>query len=134
MVQSSVKSIGKCKKKSLYNQPKPYFFKKILWSNFWIDFNKYYTKTFRIVNIWLFIYSLCCYELFLFVHNLNTPNKNWFWFSYIYFNYQTHIFFKKLLWNHFWIECNKFYTKTFGIVYILFVYLLKSLWVVFICT
>jgi hypothetical protein len=27
-VISSVKSIGKCKKKSLYNQPKPYFFQK----------------------------------------------------------------------------------------------------------
>jgi hypothetical protein len=27
-------------KKSLYNQPKPYFFKKLLWSHFWIDFNK----------------------------------------------------------------------------------------------
>ena len=51
-VQSSVKSIGKCKKKiPLNNQPKPYFFKKLLWSHFWIDFNKFYTKTFRIVNI-----------------------------------------------------------------------------------
>ena len=29
-IQSSVKSIGKCKKKSLYNQPKPYFFQKII--------------------------------------------------------------------------------------------------------
>ena len=28
--QSSVKSIRKCVKNSLYNQPKPYFFKKIL--------------------------------------------------------------------------------------------------------
>ena len=26
---------------------------------------------------WLFIYSLCCCEWFLFVHNLNTTNKNW---------------------------------------------------------
>ena len=58
--QSSVKSIRKCKK-SLYNQPKPYFFKILLWSNFWIDFNKYYTKTFGIVNIlivYLFIMLL----------------------------------------------------------------------------
>ena len=38
-------------KKSLYNQPKPYFFKKLLWSHFWIDFNKFHTKTFRIVYI-----------------------------------------------------------------------------------
>ena len=32
-------------------------------------------------NIWncqYFIYSLCCYECFLFVHNLNTTNKNIF--------------------------------------------------------
>jgi hypothetical protein len=36
------------KKNSLYNQPKPYFFKTLLWSHFWIDFNKFYTKTFRI--------------------------------------------------------------------------------------
>ena len=35
-------------KKSLYNQPKPYF---------WIDFNKFYTKTFRIVYI-LIVYLL----------------------------------------------------------------------------
>jgi hypothetical protein len=33
-------------------------------------------------------------------------------------------FIKKLLWSHFWIDFNKFYTKTFGIIYILFVYLL----------
>jgi hypothetical protein len=47
-LQSSVKSIGKCKKKSLHNQPKQFFF-------------------------W-FIYSLCCYEWFLFVNlcNLDT--------------------------------------------------------------
>jgi hypothetical protein len=54
--KSSVKSIRKCKK-SLYNQPKPYFFKKILWSHFWIDFNKFYIKTFGIVNI-LIVYLL----------------------------------------------------------------------------
>jgi hypothetical protein len=28
--------------------------------------------------------TLCCYEWFLFVHNLNTTNKNWLWFSYIF--------------------------------------------------
>jgi hypothetical protein len=44
-------------KKSLYNQPKPYFFQKILWSHFWIDFNKFNTKTFRIVYI-LIVYLL----------------------------------------------------------------------------
>ena len=44
-------------------------------------------------------------------------------------------FFKKLLWSHFWININIFYTKTFGIVYILLVYLLiMFIWVVFICT
>jgi hypothetical protein len=45
------------KKKSLYNQPKPYFFKKILWSHFWIDLNKFYTKIFGIVYI-LIVYLL----------------------------------------------------------------------------
>ena len=35
----------------VYNQPKPYFFKKLLQSHFWIDFNKFYTKTFRIIYI-----------------------------------------------------------------------------------
>jgi hypothetical protein len=49
------------KKKSLYNQPKPYFFKKLLWSHFWIDFNKFYTKTFRIV------YILTVYLLIMFI-------------------------------------------------------------------
>ena len=44
-------------KKILYNQPKPYFFKKVLCSHFWIDFNKFYTKTFRIVYI-LIVYLL----------------------------------------------------------------------------
>ena len=47
-------------KKSLYNQPKPYFFKRLLWSHFWIDFNKCYTKTFGIVYI-LFVYLLINY-------------------------------------------------------------------------
>ena len=41
---------------------------------------------------------------------------------------QNHIFFKKILLNDFWIDCSKFYNKTFGIVYILFVYLPKSLY------
>ena len=72
VLQLSVKSIGKCKKKkSLYNQPKSYFFKKLLWSHFWIDFNKFYTKTFKIVYI-LFVYLLkSLYDWFLFVHNFS---------------------------------------------------------------
>ena len=41
----------------------------------------------------------------------------------------------KWLWSHFWINFDISYTKTFGIVYILFVYLLiMFIWVVFICT
>jgi hypothetical protein len=51
--KTSVKSIRECKK-SLYNQPKPYFFKKLLWSHFWIDFNKCNTKTFGIVHMLIF--------------------------------------------------------------------------------
>ena len=48
---------------------------------------------------------------------------------------QNHIYFKKLLWSHFWIDFYKCYTKTFGIVYILIGYLLiMLLWVIFICT
>jgi hypothetical protein len=56
-VQNVAKSIATCKKKSLYNQPKPYFFKKLLLSHFWIDFNTFYTNTFRIVYI-LIVYLL----------------------------------------------------------------------------
>jgi hypothetical protein len=41
----------------------------------------------------------------------------------------------QLLWSHFWINFDISYTKTFGIVYILFVYLLiMFIWVVFIST
>jgi hypothetical protein len=35
---------------------------------------------------WLFIYSLCCYEWFLFVHNLNTTNTKIDFDFPIYFN------------------------------------------------
>jgi hypothetical protein len=56
-LQYSAKSIATCKKIPIYNQPKPYFFKKLLWSHFWIDFNKFYIKTFRIVYI-LIVYLL----------------------------------------------------------------------------
>ena len=58
VLQSSVKGIGKCKKKkSLHNQPNNIFFR--------------------------FIYSLCCYEWFLFVYNLTQQIKI-DWFSYIF--------------------------------------------------
>ena len=76
-------SIGACKNNHYIINQNHIFSKKILWSHFWIDF-KFYTKTFGIVIFWLFIYSLCCYDWFLFVHNLNTTNKNWLWFSYIF--------------------------------------------------
>ena len=58
-VQNVAKSIGACKKKSLYNQPKSCFYKKILWSHFLIDFNKFYTKTLGIVHI------LCLFNLLI---------------------------------------------------------------------
>jgi hypothetical protein len=60
-VQYVAKSIATCKKKSLYNQPKLYFFKKLLRNHFCIDFNKFYTKTFRIV------YILTVYLLIMFI-------------------------------------------------------------------
>jgi hypothetical protein len=56
-------------KKSLCNQPKPYFFKKLLWSNFWVDFNKFYTKTFRIVYI-LIVYLLIMFIWVVFICTL----------------------------------------------------------------
>ena len=58
VLQSSVKSIGKCKKKNpcIINQNNIF---------------------------WGFIYSLCCYEWFLFVYNLTQQIKI-DWFSYIF--------------------------------------------------
>jgi len=53
-------------KKSLYNQPKPYFFKKLLWSHFWIDVNNFYTKTFGIVYI-LIVYLLIMFIWVVFI-------------------------------------------------------------------
>ena len=50
-------------KKSLYNQPKPYFFKKLLWSHFWINFNIF---TFGIVYI-LFVYLLIMFIRVVFI-------------------------------------------------------------------
>ena len=60
-------------KKSLYNQPKPYFFKNLLWSHFWIDFilTNFTPKHSKLFIFWLFICSLYLYEWFLFVHNIN---------------------------------------------------------------
>ena len=55
-----------CKKKSLYNQAKPYFFKTLLWSHFWIDFSKFYTKTFRIIYI-LTVYLLIMFKWVVFI-------------------------------------------------------------------
>jgi hypothetical protein len=67
-------------KKYIYNQPKPDFFQKLLWSHFWIDFNKFYTKIFGIVYmLFAYLHPLLtwnpesapgCYEWFFFVHNL----------------------------------------------------------------
>jgi hypothetical protein len=49
----------------------------------WILTN--FTPTHAELSIfWLFIYSLCCYEWFLFVHNLNQTNKNWLYIFYIF--------------------------------------------------
>jgi hypothetical protein len=55
--QYVAKSIATCKKNSLYNQPKPYFFQRILWSKFWIDFNKLTPKHSELSIFWLFICS-----------------------------------------------------------------------------
>ena len=60
VLQSSVKSIGKCKKKKI----NPCI----------INQNNIF---------WGFIYSLCCYEWFLFVYNLTQQIKI-DWFSYIF--------------------------------------------------
>ena len=61
--QYVVKSIATCKTKSLYNQPKPYFFKKLLWSHFWIYFNKFYTKAFRIVYMIVYLLIMFIWEV-----------------------------------------------------------------------
>jgi hypothetical protein len=60
------KVLGNVKKNPYIINQNHIFFKILLWSRFWIDFYKCYTKTFRIVYIifWLVIYSLCCYEWF----------------------------------------------------------------------
>jgi hypothetical protein len=67
-VQYVAKSIAICKAKSLYNQPKPYicFSYFLLWSHFWIDFNKFYTKAFRIVYI-LIVYLLIMFIWVVFI-------------------------------------------------------------------
>jgi hypothetical protein len=73
-----------CKKKSLYNQPKPYFFKKLLWNHFWIDFNKCYTKTFGIVNI-LIVYLLI--NVVVSEHILNQNIQNCLYFVCVFAHY-----------------------------------------------
>ena len=78
------KSIGACKKKSLYNQPKPYFFKKWLCSHYWIDFNKFYTK-----NIQNCLYFDCLFAHFVYMSGfylyiIQTQQIKIDWFSYIF--------------------------------------------------
>ena len=95
-----------------------------------------YVKTTRTIN------NYCC--LTYFFNKIDGNHKDTVWhLSKVlgnvkknpYIINQNHIFFKKLLWSHFWIDFYKCYTKTFGIVYILIGYLLiMLLWVIFICT
>ena len=95
-----------------------------------------YVKTTRTIN------NYCC--LTYFFNKIDGNHKDTIWhLSKVlgnvkknpYIINQNHIFFKKLLWSHFWIDFYKCYTKTFGIVYILIGYLLiMLLWVIFICT
>ena len=85
--QYVAKSIGACKKKTLYNQPKPFkkifFYCEVIFGYILTNFTPKHSE---LSMFWLFIYSWCCYEWFLFVHhtNSNTANKNWLWFSYIF--------------------------------------------------
>jgi hypothetical protein len=65
-VQSSVKSIGKCQKNPYIIKPKPFLFKTLLWSHFWIQLNKLHTKTFGIVYI-LFVYLLIMFIWAVFI-------------------------------------------------------------------
>jgi hypothetical protein len=58
-----------------YNQPKPYFFQKIIVKSFLrIDFNKFYTKTFGIVYI-LFVYLLIMFIWVFFICTQFKHNK-----------------------------------------------------------
>jgi hypothetical protein len=126
--QSPVKSIRKCKKKSLYNQPKPYFIIKqnhiflffLLWSHFWINFNIFYTKTFGIVYI-LFFYLLIMFIWVVFIGAKFFPD--FLFHSHMskvfgnvkrqsLYNQPKPYFFKKLLRSHFWIDFKKYCTKT----------------------
>jgi hypothetical protein len=145
-IQYVAKSIGACNKSHYLINQNHICSKKILWSHFWIDFNKLYTKIFGIVHILIvylrhlvqwwspvhvffafvwcanlvfYFYFAQCIILLLFcyIHCVNTIN---------------HICSKKILWSHFWIDFNKLYTKIFGIIHILIVYLLiMLLWVIF---
>ena len=82
-----------------------------------------YIKTTRTIN------NCCC--LTYFFNKIDGNHKDTVWHLSIvlrnvkknpYIINQNHIFFKKLLWSHFWIDFYKCYTKTFGIVYILIGY------------
>jgi hypothetical protein len=93
-----------------------------------------YVKTTRTIN------NYCCLNYFF--NKIDGNHKDTVWhLSTVLGNVKkspyiiNHIFFKKLLWSHFWKDFYKCYTKTFGIVYILIGYLLiMLLWVIFICT
>ena len=95
-----------------------------------------YVKTTRTIN------KYCC--LTYFFNKIDGNHKDTVWHlstvlgnvkKNTYIINQNHIFFKILLWSHFWIDFYKCYTKTFGIVYILIGYLLiMLLWVILICT
>ena len=61
------KVLGNVKKKSLYNQPKLYFFQKIIVKSFLDRFLQMLYQSIR--NCLYFDWLLCCYEWFLFVHN-----------------------------------------------------------------
>ena len=74
-------------------------------------------------NQWFHWSTVICQKFWEMSKNPNIIKQKLFFFP------------KTLLWSHFWIELNKLHTKTFGIVYILFVYLLiMFIWAVFICT
>ena len=78
------KVLAHVKKIPIYSTKTIFFQKKnIVVISGWILTN-FTPKHAELSIFWLFIYSLYCYELFLFVHNFNTTNKNWLWFSYIF--------------------------------------------------
>jgi hypothetical protein len=73
-------TVWKCKKNPYTINQNHIFFKKLLWSHFWIDLNKFRNCTPKLSELfifWLFVCSLCLYEWFLFVHNLNRIVNFW---------------------------------------------------------